>query len=62
MAAQVAAYFSKNRLGSSVEVHYTLAKNISKIPKAPKGMVKIENYKSMFIDPDEDLINSYLPK
>ena len=39
MAAQFAAYFSKNRMGSSVEVHYTLAKNIKKIPRAPKGMV-----------------------
>ena len=60
MAAQFAAYFSKNRMGSSVEVHYTKAKNIKKIPKAPKGMVQISNHKSIFIDPDEDLILSYL--
>lgn len=60
ISAQFAAYFSKNRYGSSVEVHYTLAKHVEKIPKAPKGMVKIKNHKSIFIDPDEDLILSYL--
>ena len=60
IAAQFAAYFSKNRYGSSVEVHYTQAKFIKKIPRAPKGMVQISNHKSMFIDPDEDLIMSYL--
>ncbi|CAM3657473.1 NFACT family protein [Erysipelothrix urinaevulpis] len=60
IAAQFAAYFSKNRLGSSVEVHYTLAKHVKKIPKAPKGMVKIDHFKSIFIDPDESLIASYL--
>lgn len=60
MAAQFAAYFSKNRYGSSVEVHYTKAKNIKKIPKAPKGMVQISNHKSIFIDPDEDLVMTCL--
>lgn len=56
LCAQLAAYFSKNRLGSSVEIHYTQAKNIKKIPGAAPGLVSLGTHKGMFIDPDETYI------
>ena len=60
LCCQLAAYFSSSRNSSSVEVHYTLAKNIKKVPKGTPGLVQIHDYKSMFIDPDEDYLNTYL--
>lgn len=52
-AALLAAYYSKARYSSSVEVMYTKVANIKKIPQAPKGMVSVSTYQSIFIDPDE---------
>lgn len=60
LCCQLAAYFSSSRYSSSVEVHYTLAKNIKKVPKGTPGLVQIHDYKSMFIDPDEEYLNTYL--
>lgn len=49
--ANLAAYYSKGRYSSSVEVQYTHAKNLRKIPNSPLGLVSISTYKSIFIDP-----------
>lgn len=57
-AANLAAYYSSARTSSSVPVNYTEVKNIKKIPQKPPGFVAIQNYKTIFIDPDpatEDL-------
>lgn len=61
LCAHLAAYFSKSRLGSSVEVHYTEIKNIKKIPGGQMGLVSLSTHRSIFIDPDKSLLASYLP-
>lgn len=58
-AANLAAYFSKGRLSSSVPVDYCLVKDIKKISGASLGLVSIRNNKTIYIDPikvDESLI------
>ncbi len=60
LCAHLAAYYSKSRLGSSVEVHYTQIRNIKKVPGGQLGLVSISSHKSIFIDPDKELIDSYL--
>lgn len=62
LCCQLAAYFSAARQSSSVEVHYTQVRNIKKVPKGPLGLVSISTQKSMFIDPDEDYLLTYLPQ
>ena len=52
MCANLAAYFSKGRYGSSVPVNYCLLKNVKKIKGAKAGFVSIKNYKTIFIDPE----------
>ncbi len=61
-AAMLAAYYSKARHSSSVEVMYTKVANIKKIPQAPKGLVSVLSYQSLFIDPDESIIETILQK
>lgn len=62
LCCQLAAYFSAGRHSSSVEIHYTQIKNVKRLSGGPLGMVSISTQKSMFIDPDEDYIMSYLPQ
>ncbi len=57
-AAQLAAYYSKGRLSSSVPVDYTLVKNIRKVPGSKFGFVTYDNQKTIYIDPDEDFIHA----
>jgi predicted ribosome quality control (RQC) complex YloA/Tae2 family protein len=61
-SAHLAAYYSKARHSSSVPVNYTQVKNIKKIPKSVAGLVRISNYKTIFIDPDASLIQSWLQR
>lgn len=58
LAANIAAYFSKGRYSSSVPVDYCNVKDIKKIPGSKLGKVSIQNQKTIYIDPDEDKINS----
>ncbi len=57
-AAKVAAYYSAGRMSSSVPVIWCPVKNLKKIPGAKPGMVQLTNYRTIYIDPDEDLIYS----
>ena len=50
-AAAVAAYYSKARGSTSVEVMYTSRKNIRKIRKAPPGTVRVTRYHSIRVRP-----------
>lgn len=59
LCAHIAAYFSKARLGSSVEVHYTSPQNIKKIPGALPGTIRMSSHRSIFIDPEEEILKSY---
>jgi predicted ribosome quality control (RQC) complex YloA/Tae2 family protein len=50
-AAGVAAYYSKSRRSTYVEVLYTARKNVRKIPGAPPGTVRLVNHKSVRVRP-----------
>lgn len=49
--ANLAAYYSKYQRSSSVKVNYTQVKNLKKIPQANLGMVALNEYKTIYIDP-----------
>lgn len=55
--ANLAAYFSEARDSSSVPVNYTKAKNIKKIPGHKNCFVSIKGEKTIYIDPDINLIS-----
>lgn len=54
--AMIAAWFSKGRMSSSVPVNWCPVKNLKKIPGSKPGMVSLGNYRTIYIDPDEDAI------
>lgn len=49
--ANLAAFYSKYQLSSSVKVNYTQVKHLKKIPQANLGMVAMNEYKTIYIDP-----------
>ncbi|NLC96082.1 MAG: fibronectin/fibrinogen-binding protein [Erysipelotrichaceae bacterium] len=57
-AANIAAYFSKGRYSSSVPVNYCQIKDLKKIPGTKLGKVSLTSYKTIYIDPDENLIRN----
>ncbi len=57
-AAQLAAYYSKGKLSSSVPIDYTKIKYVKKISGAKPGFVTYDSQKTIYIDPDEDFIHS----
>ncbi len=50
-AAALAAYFSKARGSTGVEVIYTPRKNVRKIPTAPPGTVRVSQFKTVRVKP-----------
>ncbi len=60
LCANLAAYYSKARTLKNVSVNYTQIKNVKKIPKAPLGMVAIENFNSIYIEIDPLLIEKFI--
>ncbi|MBQ9823688.1 MAG: NFACT family protein [Solobacterium sp.] len=56
-AAKIAAWYSAGRMSSSVPVIWCPVKNLKKIPGAKPGMVQLGNYRTIYIDPDEDQIS-----
>jgi len=56
-AAQLAAYFSKARGSSQVPVDYTLIKHVKKPSGAKPGFVIYEQQKTLYITPNEEMIN-----
>lgn len=55
-AAMLAAYYSDARLSSSVAVDYCSVKNVKKPSGAKTGMVIYDNYNTVYVTPDENLI------
>ncbi len=62
LLANLAAYFSKYSSSSSVPVDYTKIKYIKKIPGSKGYHVTYTNQKTIYIDPDYNLIKPYLRK
>ena len=61
-AAIIAAYQSQARKSGKVPVDYTLVKHVKKPSGAKPGMVIYDHYKTVYVDPDEELVNSLLEK
>ncbi|AEV69130.1 Rqc2 family fibronectin-binding protein [Acetivibrio clariflavus] len=57
-AALIAAYHSKGKMSSHVEVDYTQVKNVKKPKGAKPGMVTYVNYKTIVVTPDENKIRN----
>lgn len=55
-ASNLAAYYSKSRLSSSVPVDYTIIRNIKKVPGKLGSYVTFTNQKTIYIDPSEEEI------
>ncbi|WP_239617202.1 Rqc2 family fibronectin-binding protein [Cohnella mopanensis] len=55
-AAVLAAYYSKARASSSVPVDYTRIRNVRKPNGAKPGFVIYEGQKTLFVTPDESLV------
>jgi predicted ribosome quality control (RQC) complex YloA/Tae2 family protein len=58
--ANIAAYYSMHSQSSTVPVNYTLIKNIKKIPGGKPGKVIINNYKTIYVDPDYLLFKDFI--
>lgn len=55
-AAILAAFHSKASQSSNVPVDYTMVKNVKKPNGAKPGMVIYENFKTLIVNPDEDIV------
>ena len=60
LAAMVAAYYSKGRYSSSVPVNYCPIRNLKRVPGAKPGFVSLTSYKTIYIDPEEAVIDNLL--
>ncbi len=56
LAAKLAAYYSKGKLSSSVPVNYTTIRSLKRPNHGKPGQVILDQYKTIYIDPDEDCI------
>jgi predicted ribosome quality control (RQC) complex YloA/Tae2 family protein len=59
-AAIIAAFHSKSKYSSNVPVDYTEIKNVKKPHGAKPGMVIYDNFKTVFVTPDEQKIRKLL--
>ncbi|MCL2617638.1 MAG: NFACT family protein [Defluviitaleaceae bacterium] len=57
-AAMLAAYYSKGKNGSNVPVDYTIRKNVRKPGGAKPGMVIYDNFRTLYVTPDEDAVKA----
>lgn len=55
-AAMLAAYHSRAKSSSQVPVDYTQIRNVNKPSRAKPGMVIYENYRTLYVTPEESLI------
>ncbi|MBC7765199.1 MAG: NFACT family protein [Hyphomonadaceae bacterium] len=61
-AATLAAFFSKGKLSANVAVDYTNVKHVKKPSGAKPGMVIYTDYKTIYVTPDEALVNELKQK
>jgi predicted ribosome quality control (RQC) complex YloA/Tae2 family protein len=57
-AANLAAYYSKARSSTNVPIDYCLRKNVKKPSGAKPGMVIYDHYKTIYITPSEEMVQS----
>ena len=56
-AAKIAAYYSKAKSSTQVPVDFTVVKNVKKPSGAKPGLVIYDNYNTVYVTPEEELIN-----
>ncbi|WP_028828507.1 Rqc2 family fibronectin-binding protein [Proteocatella sphenisci] len=61
-AARLAAYYSKARTSSQVPVDYTQRKNVKKPNGAKPGLVIYDDYGTLYVTPDEELVYKLMKK
>ncbi|MGB9840705.1 Rqc2 family fibronectin-binding protein [Thermovenabulum sp.] len=61
-AGILAAFYSKARHGSKIAVDFTLKKYVKKPQGAKPGYVIYDNYKTLFVTPEEEIINKLFLK
>ncbi len=61
-AASVAAYLSRAKGADKIAIDYTQRKNVKKPGGAKPGMVIYENYRTVYIKPDQELFERLLEK
>ena len=59
-AANIAAYYSPAKTSSSVPVDYTKIRNLKKVPGFKGSFVTLTNQKTIYIDPDLELIKTVI--
>ena len=59
---KIAAYYSKGKNSSSVPVNYTLVKTLKKPTGSKPGKVILDNYKTIYIDPDDEFLQELTKK
>lgn len=59
-AALLAAWYSQGRQSSSIPIDYCPLKEIKKIPGSKLGLVSMNKYKTIYIDPDKYIIQSLI--
>ena len=57
-AALLAAFHSKGKHSANLPVDYTQVKNVKKIKGAKPGLVTYENYKTIYVTPDKEIITT----
>ncbi len=57
ICAMLAAYYSKGRYSSSVPVDYCPVRQLKKVPGSKAGMVTMQSYRTIYIDPDAKVIS-----
>lgn len=60
LCANLAAYYSKGKNSSSVPVDYCLVSQLKKVPGSKIGFVTMKSYKTIYIDPDENEILTFI--
>ncbi len=56
LASTIAAYYSKGKNSSSVPVNYTKVKTLKKPRSGKPGLVLLDHYKTIYIDPDDSFL------
>ncbi|SFH51381.1 Predicted component of the ribosome quality control (RQC) complex, YloA/Tae2 family, contains fibronectin-binding (FbpA) and DUF814 domains [Tindallia magadiensis] len=56
IAAMLAAYYSKGRMGQNVAVDYTKCRHVRKQRGAQPGMVIYDHHQTLYVTPDESII------
>ena|SRR5690554_47476 len=57
-AACIAAFYSKGRMSNTVPIDYTEIKNVNKPKGAKPGLVYYDNYYTIMIKPDQELVKN----